>query len=204
MCETNAFFNAVCEGELEFVAAQLQVAPELLTARSAGATPLHFAAIHNQREMVDLLLAYGADLNAVDDEYEAKPLAWANEKGHVELTQYLYERGTEVDLNLAAACGLLDRVQALLALETPLNVLNGFGAPLHEAAVWGQLEVAELLLLHGANVQLPNCEGLTPLALAREQVDTYGKSTPILLAERRAEIVRGCAEVIKVLHLYGA
>jgi uncharacterized protein len=199
MNNASAFFQAICTGELEAVAACLQNSPTLLQAKDEGATPLHFAAINNYRDIVDLLLANGADLEAIDDEYGMTPLGWANEKGHVEMARYLFERGTPVNLNLAAACGLLDRVRELLAAQAPVNQINGFGAPMHEAAVWGQPEIARLLLAHGADPALPNRDGQTPLAIARQQVETNGQGTPIVLPERRVEIIKGCAAIIEIL-----
>ncbi len=145
------------------------------------------------------MLAHGADLDAVDDEFGAPPLGWANEKGHVELARYLLERGAHVSLNLAAACGFIERVRALLAAQSPVNEINGFGAPLHGAAVWGQPEIAALLLAHGADAELRNRDGRTPLEIARQQIETNGQGTPIVLEGRRAEIVKGCAAVIEAL-----
>jgi ankyrin repeat protein len=44
---------------------------------SLGATALHWAAWHGNRQMVDDLLAHGADVNAKDMSYDGTPLGWA-------------------------------------------------------------------------------------------------------------------------------
>jgi hypothetical protein len=46
-------------------------------ATESGETPLHHAAHGGHPEIVKLLLARGAEVNAVDESYEATPLGWA-------------------------------------------------------------------------------------------------------------------------------
>jgi ankyrin repeat protein len=49
----------------------------------------------------------------------------------------------------------------------PTRIKNTIGeTPLHLAAETGQKGVAELLLMHGADVNAKNTDGLTPLHLA--------------------------------------
>lgn len=50
-----------------------------------GATALHHAAFEGRREIVELLLESGADINARDKRYDATPGGWA--------LHYLRERG---------------------------------------------------------------------------------------------------------------
>jgi len=44
-----------------------------------GATALHYATMNGNREIVGLLLARGADINARDDRFDATPTGWAIE-----------------------------------------------------------------------------------------------------------------------------
>jgi ankyrin repeat protein len=44
---------------------------------SSGATALHYAAIEGRLEIVELLLAHGANLSIVDKEHSSTPLGWA-------------------------------------------------------------------------------------------------------------------------------
>ncbi|MEM0927635.1 MAG: ankyrin repeat domain-containing protein [Planctomycetota bacterium] len=44
-----------------------------------GATPLHYAAIHGNREIASLLIRHGADVNSRDAEFGATPTGWAIE-----------------------------------------------------------------------------------------------------------------------------
>ncbi len=52
-------------------------------------------------EALDLFLTFGADLNAVDEEYRSTPLGWAARCGHEDLIEPLIQRGA--DLHLADA-----------------------------------------------------------------------------------------------------
>jgi ankyrin repeat protein len=86
MGDSDDFFSAIERGDRATVEKLLQSNPDLAgVARHEGATPLHFAAFHGQREIVELLLSAGADINVRDDEYNATPAGWA--------IHYLRERG---------------------------------------------------------------------------------------------------------------
>ena len=80
-----------------------------------GQTPLHFA---RSREVVDLLLEAGADLDARDLDHRGTPAEWMLERrrgaGRYELARYLVDRGASADIFLAAALGLADRARTLL------------------------------------------------------------------------------------------
>lgn len=195
-----AFFAAVQRPSADRVKEILAGDPTLISTRNEGGTALHFAAIANDRAMVDLLLGAGADVNARDDTYQMAPIGWANEEGHVEMVQYLYERGAEVDLHQAAAYGLLDRVKQLVkGPRRQVNALIGGWTALQLAAVWGHPDVVELLLSRGGDPLLKDPYGRTTLAIARSQVETGGKSTPIAREERRQSIIAGCAKIVELL-----
>jgi ankyrin repeat protein len=86
-----------------------------------GQTPLHFA---RSRAVVDLLLSRGADPDALDVDHRATPAQWMLQQrrgaGRYELAEYLVERGASVDVFLAAALGLTDRLRSLLAADPSL------------------------------------------------------------------------------------
>lgn len=209
MDHLKTFIQAVCIGDTATVETHLLESPELANARDDGATPLHLAAIGNQREVVDLLLDHGADINAIDDEYGSTPAGWANEKGHVEMVHHLVALGTKVDLPRAAGFGLLDLVIELLTTDAStdtdgVNISGGWGMPIHEASAWGHPRIVEVLLAHGADPNLKNRDGKTALAIATEQVETNGTGTPIAIESRKKEIIAGCAEIVEILKRSGA
>jgi hypothetical protein len=93
-----------------------------------GQTPLHFA---RSRDVVDLLLARGADPDARDLDHRSSPAEWmigdviVPEDSRIDLARYLVERGAPADIFLAAALGLpnsareiLERDPAALSLRT--------------------------------------------------------------------------------------
>jgi ankyrin repeat protein len=90
-----------------------------------GQTPLHFA---RSREVVDLLLEHGADIEAQDVDHRATPAQWMLERrrgaGRFALAEYLVERGASVDVFLAAALGLSERLQAMLEEDPSLTRLR--------------------------------------------------------------------------------
>ena len=56
---------------------------------SAGITALHYAAVHGQRDVADLLIKHGADPATKDTEFEQDAAGWAAYGGHEELAKHL-------------------------------------------------------------------------------------------------------------------
>jgi ankyrin repeat protein len=101
------------------------------------------------REMLDVLLDAGADINA-------KSRWWAGGFGLLhsakpDLAAYAIQRGAVVDIHAAARLGMLERVRELIASDSALvHARGGDGqTPLHFAS---NIEVAEFLLEHGADI----------------------------------------------------
>ena len=77
--------------------------------------------------------------------------------------------GPSVDIWEASAKGNIKAVKQHLAAGTDVNTKNRMGwTPLHNAAGFGQKEVAELLIAKGANVNAKDEHGETPLDRAIE------------------------------------
>ena len=49
----------------------------------------------NRRELLDLFLEFGADINAVDEEYRSTPLGWAARNGLADMVESLLARGAD-------------------------------------------------------------------------------------------------------------
>ncbi|MGZ8938293.1 MAG: ankyrin repeat domain-containing protein [Limisphaerales bacterium] len=101
------------------------------------------------RGMLDLLLEFGADLNA-------KSRWWAGGFGLLhsappDLAHYAIERGARVDIHAAARLGLFERLRELIAADPSLvHARGGDGqTPLHFAST---REIAACLLDHGADI----------------------------------------------------
>ncbi len=195
-----ALVTAVTTGDVATARALLDAEPGLARADRGGASPLHYAAVHGQRDAVDLLIDRGADLEATDTEYGATPIGWANEKGHMDLVRHIRARGAHVSLHMASAFGFLDDVRRL-AGEHPdqVNLLVGYGAPLHLAALWGHAEVVEHLLSIGADASRRNQDGELAVTIAERQAATDGCQTPLVTPGRRRELVEGCRRAARRL-----
>ena len=121
---------------------------DALPEASFGATALLEAVHRNSREMVDLLLEAGADI-------DARSHWWAGSFGVLDgehpLVPYLIERGARVDAYAAARHGMLDRLRALVAQDPAVVRMRGGDGqtPLHVART---VEVAAFLLDHGAEI----------------------------------------------------
>jgi ankyrin repeat protein len=101
------------------------------------------------REMVDLLLDHGADVNA-------KSAWWAGAFGALhgtnqEMAHYLIERGAKVDVHAAAEQGLMDILHRLIESDATLVHAKGPDGqrPLHFAR---SIEVIDYLLERGADI----------------------------------------------------
>lgn len=150
-----------------------------------GKTRLYYAAHVGHREIVELLLSRGADVNLpTRGHFHERPLHAAAKHGHAEVLQLLLAHGATVDvrvghsretaLQFAARRGHPDAVRVLLAHRADPNARdNRGGTQLHlefpsrtPDAPFAQ--VATMLLDHGADVnataELPS--GLTPLISA--------------------------------------
>jgi ankyrin repeat protein len=60
--------------------------------RNDGATALHLAAFDGNAEVVETLLAHGADPSLRDEVYDGMPAGWAHAAGHENLAKRLAAR----------------------------------------------------------------------------------------------------------------
>lgn len=123
-------------------------------------TPLHEAAAKGKYEIVRLLLKHGADPTKKNRD-GAVPLDLVRE-GDQDVADLL--RGNTALLD-AAKKGNLARVQRLVSTEN-INCRDAQGrnsTPLHLAAGYNNIEVAEYLLENGADVNAQDKGGLIPL-----------------------------------------
>jgi ankyrin repeat protein len=64
-------------------------------------SPLHYAAYYGEKEVAELLIAKGADVNAKDEDGET-PLDWAIEKNHTETADLLRKHSGKTGEELKA------------------------------------------------------------------------------------------------------
>lgn len=155
-----------------------------------GTTPLLAAVQRGSRELVDVLLQAGADINA-------RSHWWAGSFGVLDhdngLADFLIERGAIVDIHAACRLNRFDRVKELIAQNPELvHARGGDGqTPLHFAA---NVRIAEFLLDHGADINA---------------IDVDHESTPAqyMIRDRqevaRFLIERGCQTDLLMLSALG-
>ena len=141
-------------------------------------------------EITGLLIKHGSSVDGSEHEH---PLTTAIEKGFLSITQILLDHKADVDI---------DCFMNHLSLRTPnrleiakLLITYGYNVrrkkkvsgitALHLAAEFGDVDIAELLIEHGAKINAKSCQGVTPLHFAAR----WGHiSTMKLLVLRGADI----------------
>ncbi|CAF0734042.1 unnamed protein product [Rotaria sordida] len=135
-------------GDLDVVKRVLTFNPSLVNCRDVqgrNSTPLHFAAGYNRLQVVEYLLAMGAEVTA-RDKGGLVPLHNSCSYGHLEVTALL--------LNNGASSQITDLWKV---------------TPLHESAAKGKFEICKLLIKYGADLNKKNRDGAIPLDLVKER-----------------------------------
>lgn len=163
---SDAFYIASRNGHAPVAQFLLDKGADIDTRGFFGAPGLHWAAMNGHKETVELLLSRGADSEIHDTQFNSNAVGWAIEGEHGEIVDVLLARGAQISLVQACALGRAALVEKLLdASPARLNLVHNWGAPIHNATLWGRLDVVQLLLDRGADVNLKNSEGMTALQL---------------------------------------
>jgi len=175
-------FAAAARGDAKLIA-QLAAAGERVDARDGhGRTPLHVAAFGGHVDAMRALVAAGADPDALEgDRYDVVTIAAvANDLRALEAglalgcsPRNVTSRYDGTALIAAAHLGHADVVRRLIRAGAPLDHVNNLGwTALIESIVLGDggpahVATLEVLVAAGANVDLADRGGSTPLALAK-------------------------------------
>ncbi len=87
-----ALVESVALGDTAIVCALLDAGVDVDSRRGDGATALHLAAFDGNTELVEELIARGADISLRDGVYDGPPSGWAQAGGHENLAQRLATR----------------------------------------------------------------------------------------------------------------
>jgi uncharacterized protein len=145
-------FEAAAAGNLAALRQALDASPDSVSAYSAdGWTPLHLAAAFGTPEAVRLLLESGASVNAISKNAQTnQPLHAALALGrNAESIRLLLDAGADPNARQTA----------------------GFTA-IFSAAAANRLDLAEILVAHGANAGILNDFGQSAAGFARERSHT--------------------------------
>ena len=120
--------QATNKGDIQTVRALIKSNPNLVFDKDIyDTTPLHWAAKNGHRDVAELLVTNGANVNA-RNKYGDTPLHFAATAGSTEVVNVLLDQGAEVNI--------VDKVPIS---QTPLEV----------AASHGHKEIVELIRAHG-------------------------------------------------------
>ena len=173
----HAIHEAVAAGDAEAVQRLLTADADLANRGDAlGRRPLHYAVEADRSDLVDVLLEFGAAIDAPgfssDDRlggYGFRPLALAlwhhpywQQRNNEAMARHLLQRGAAYSITIAAALGDESRVRELLRSDAALanETEPGGKRPLSAAAERGHAAIVHLLLEAGAQPNLPegpNC-----------------------------------------------
>ena len=142
--------------------------------------PLHWAAFRGRKEVAELLINEGADVNA-KNQAGATPLDKAIGKNWDETVSLLRKHGgktseelnppttktPDISIHGAAEVGNIEAVKQHLVAGADVNTKDKWGwTPLSRAARSGHKEAVELLIDNGADVNAMRSGGGTPLSYA--------------------------------------
>ena len=131
--------EAAEKGDLENAKSLLDAGANINVTDHQKATPLHRAARHENKDMMELLLSKGADVNHADSSGQTA-LMWAGNRRNWELVKWLLEKGAAPRVGVS---------------------------PLIFAIQSGQGEIVKLLIEKGVEVNPEKGGPMTPLKVAR-------------------------------------
>jgi ankyrin repeat protein len=118
---------AIRQGDIDRISSLINTHPEYTNMATPFGTWLHVASRAGDLGVVKLLVDLGVDINKAGGTFEACPLKTAVSSGHYEVVEFLLSSGASVDLS------------------------EPFRNPLFSAIYNGRLDIAKLLIHHGAD-----------------------------------------------------
>lgn len=178
-----ALVEAAAKGSTDDVKRWIAVGANVRYADERGRTALIAAAYENHLKAAEVLIKAGADVNTKDSSQQSAYLISTSD-GFVELLKLTLANGADVKsldsfngtgLIRAAHHGHADVIRELLKTNIAVNHVNRLGwTALLEAIVLGDgsakyVDTVTQLIAAGADVNLADREGVTPLAHARNR-----------------------------------
>jgi ankyrin repeat protein len=186
--------------------------PDVNARTADGTSALHWAVYHNDVDLVDRLIAAGADVSAKND-YGATPLSEAAVVGNVQVLRKLLAAGTDIEspnadgqtaLMIIARTSNVDAAKLLISKRANVNAVEQWRGqtPLMWAAAENQPAMVKVLVEHGAKVNARSSVNTWERQVTSEprmQARPSGGFTPLLYAARK-----GCLQCAEILLKAGA
>ena len=179
----NDLIAAAARGEAAEVRRLIAAGAAIDARDQRGSTALLVATRANRVDAARVLIEAGADVNAKDDIHDS-PYLYAGAEGHLEILLLTLAHGADLRsvnryggtaLIPAAHHGHVETVKALLRTTIDIDHVNRLGwTALLEAIILGDggpkhTEIVRLLIGAGADVNIPDRDGVTPLAHAQRR-----------------------------------
>ena len=177
----NALHIASGRNDVEGIRKLLAGGAKIDSRDGSGATALLVATHANQVEAARALIEAGADVNA-KDRIDDSPYLYAGARGHLAILKMTLSHGADLKstnryggtaLIPAAERGHVETVRTLIEAGVAVDHINRLGwTALLEAVILGDgseryQQIVGLLVKAGANVNLADNDGVTPLRHAR-------------------------------------
>ncbi|RPE14171.1 ankyrin repeat domain-containing protein [Chitinophaga lutea] len=176
--------NAAAENDTLGIREALTAGATIETRDGDGRTPLMAAVYHNHINAAKLLIENGANVNA-QDKILNSPFLYAGASGFTEIVKMCMKAGADYKVHnryggsaLIPACehAHVETVAALLSDKNfPVDHINRLGwTGLLEAIILGNgspahIQVVKMLIAAGANVNIADKDGVSPLAHAKRK-----------------------------------
>ena len=180
--------------KLHYATSQLAEAKDLVRSGARtdiqtdmGRTPLMFAAEDGHDDIVSFLVESGASLD-VRDKYGETAVSAAAYKGYLNIVKVLCQQGADVNISdeegkspviRAAERDHYDIVATLLQYGAEFSDEISVPKLMYAACESGDIQPLKLAISKGANVNMKNDDGVTPISLAVEKRN-YGIAATLL------------------------
>uniref|UniRef100_A0A8C6KQL0 Ankyrin repeat and sterile alpha motif domain containing 1B n=1 Tax=Nothobranchius furzeri TaxID=105023 RepID=A0A8C6KQL0_NOTFU len=161
-------------------------------------TPLHCAAQYGHSEVVSVLLQELTDPTMRNNRQET-PLDLAALYGRLQVVRMLVSAHPNLmsshtrlhtPLHLAARNGHHTTIQTLLEAGMDVNCVTENGSALHEAALFGKMDVVRLLLDSGIEASLRDSRGRTALEILKEHPAPKSQQITALIQDKKILLQR--------------
>ncbi|MBK5501185.1 ankyrin repeat domain-containing protein [Peribacillus sp. TH14] len=170
--------------ETETISRLIEVGADINTQDSEGRTATMIATYNNDVETAKILITAGADVN-IQDDMKNNPFLYAGAEGYLEILKLTINAGVDPKITNryggtalipASEHGYVNVIKELLTnTDIDINHVNNLGwTALMEAIILSngdekQQQTVQLLIDHGADVNIADHNNVTPLQHAREK-----------------------------------